>query len=281
MEKIVSEARIDELLAIVTKLDDVSRAEVLQAISKKLDISAKNFHLNNIKRYVQASDQDIKDWLVTAVAESYSSGGNLMYSDLKKLKVSPANTTPIVALWTADKIRQLDLLSVQKDSVNALMSDAYLDFANGLNGIVKGVEHVLNETIKRQVRAQVVSGQITGSSIREITKEISELLSGQGFSILIDRGGRQWDIKKYSEMLARTHVIKSANEGVIARAVEFGVDTLMVSTHAGACKICQPYEGQLYSINRKGKYNNVGEFPNPIHPNCRHRLLPRPDLDEI
>ena len=81
-------------------------------------------------------------------------------------------------------------------------------------------------------------------------------------------------------MLARTHVIKSANEGMFARAIEFGVDTLEVSTHPGACKICIPYEGKLYSLSGKGKYASVGEFPNPIHPYCRHRLLPRPDLDE-
>jgi len=279
MEKIVEQARIDELLAVFDKLDALTKNEVLKAISKKLDIPAKNFHLNNIKTFIQASDTEIKDWLVTAITNSYTEGANIMYADMKKLSVTPEHPNTVVKVWTADKIRQIDLLSVQKDAVNALISESYLDFANGMNGMVKGAERVLNETIKRQTRAQIITGQITGSSMREIAGEVKDIIGQQGFSVLIDRGGNSWTIQRYANMLARTHIIKSVNEGVTARAIEFGVDTLQCSTHPGACPICIPYEGKLFSVSGKGKYPSSGEFPNPIHPFCRHRLLPRPDLD--
>lgn len=282
MQRIVEQARIDDLLAIFDKLDLQTRAEVLEAISKKLNIAAKNFHLTNIKTFIQASDVEIKNWLITAVAESYAEGGNIMYSDLKKLSVTPEHPKAVVTKWTADKIRQIDLLSIQKDAVNALISEAYLDFANGMNGLVKGAERMLNETIKRQVRAQIITGQITGSATREIAKEVESVIGSQGFSVLIDRGGNSWTLKQYAEMLSRTHIIKSVNEGVIARGIEFGVDTLQCSTHPGACPICIPFEGRLFSMSGENKkIPSVGEFPNPIHPFCRHRLLPRPDLDPV
>ena len=282
MQRIVDEARIDELLQIINVLDEQTRREVLKAISKKLDITSKNYHLTQIKRYIQGSDKAIKDWIVKAVADSYASGSNVMYADLRKLSVSPSNTQVVLGLWTADKIRQIDLLSVQKDAINALVSDAYLDFASGMNGLVRGAERQLNEALRRQIRAQEIVGQVTGASMKEIAKEVKTLIGDQGFSVLIDRGGHSWTLDRYSDMLARTHIIKSANEVAIARAVNFGIDHMQVSTHPGSCKICQPYEGKIYSVSgQSDEYPSIGEFPSPIHPHCRHTLMPRPDLDDI
>jgi len=283
MQKIIDGSDIDGLLRIVTKLDEQTRAEVLKAISSQLDVAKKNMHIASIRRIVKASDKEIKDWLVTAVVDSYAEGGNVMYADLKKLHVKPAQdegNNALLSLWTSEKIRQIDQLSVQKDAVNALISDAYLDFANGMNGIIKGAEHQLNEALKRQIRAQQIAGQITGASMRDIAKEIKELIGDQGFSVLIDRGGNQWTISRYSEMLARTHIMRSANEGVIARLIEYGVDIAQVSTHPGACKVCVPFEGKIYSLSGQSeKYPKLDRQP-PYHPYCRHTLLPRPDLIE-
>lgn len=281
MQKIIDESDLDGLLSIIKRLDDQTKEEVLKAIATQLDISKKNFHLASIRRIIQSSDKEIKDWIVTAVANSYSSGANAMYADLRKLHIKPEGqgSKAVVAVWTAAKIRQLDLLSVQKDAVNALISDTYLDFANGMNGLVKGAEHIINEAMKRQTRAQMISGQITGASMRDIAKEVQAIFGDQGFTVLVDRGGNAWTLPRYSEMLARTHIMKSANEGVIARLLEYGVDTVQVSTHGGACPICVPHEGKIFSVSGKSeKYKKLDEQP-PYHPHCRHTLLPRPDLD--
>lgn len=278
MQKIIDSSELDRLLAIVTKLDDQTRAEVLKAINSQLNIEKKNFHLASIRRIVKASDTEIKDWIVTAIVDSYAEGANVAYADLQKLGVDIATGDISVTNWTADKIRQLALFSVQKDAVNALISDTYLDFGNGMNGLVKGAEHVLNDALKRQTRAQIIAGQITGTSIRDISKEIRTAFESQGFTVLIDRGGHSWSLKRYSDMLARTHIMKSANEGIIARMVAAGIDIVQVSTHSGACPICTPYEGKIYSLSGDSeKYPKMDREP-PYHPSCRHRLLGRPDL---
>lgn len=281
MTKIIDKAQIDELVKIVTKLDDDVRAEVIKAISKQLNLSTKNSSLASIRRIVKASDQEIKDWIVNAVVESYADGANLAYADLKKLSVKPENSNVVLEVFTADKIRQISLLSAHKDAVNAMVSDTYLDFANGMNGLIKGVEHQLNDALKRQIRAQHIAGELTGRSIRTIAKEVKDVLGNQGFSALIDRGGRSWTLTDYSTMLARTHIIKAVNEGAISRYMEFNVDIVQVSTHAGACKICQPFEGEIYSISGDSeKYAKLEQQP-PYHPNCKHRLLARPDLQDV
>jgi len=282
MEKIINESRLNELLLTINKLEDDVRAEVVRAISKQLNLSTKKSSLTAIKRIVQDSDEKIKDWIVTSIVDAYADGANLAYADIKKLSVNvPKGSKVFLEEFTSDKIRQIDLLSVHKEAVNALVSDVYLDFANGMNGLIKGAEHQMNDALKRQIRAQTISGQLTGRSIQQIAKEVKDILGNQGFSVLIDRGGRSWGLSQYATMLVRTHTIKSANEGSINRYLDFNLDIVQISTHEGACPLCIPYEGRIYSISgNSDKYPKLDLQP-PYHPNCRHTYLPRPDLVEI
>lgn len=169
-------------------------------------------------------------------------------------------------------------LSIHSETVNALMSDTYLDFANGMNGVAKSAERKINEAFKRQVRSKMIAREITGKSIDKVKRDIVKLLGDQGFTALKDRAGKSWSLRRYSEMLARTHVIKASNESLITRAGQFGVDIVEVSRHGGACPICVPYEGKIYSLSGNSKDYPPLPITLPIHPNCRHVLLQRPDL---
>lgn len=179
---------------------------------------------------------------------------------------------------TPEDIKIARDLSIHSEAINALMSDTYLDFANGMNGLVRGAEQKINEAYKRQIRSQILAREVTGKSIEKVKREIVELLGKQGFAVLKDRGGHTWTLSRYSEMLARTHTIRASNEALINRAGQFDVDIVQISTHFGACHLCTPYEGKIYSISGQSKQYPKLNIPMPIHPNCRHVLLMRPDL---
>lgn len=270
----IRKADIEALLGIIDELDRESRNEVLKAISAVLTQGTKTATLTQIRRAIQIADDQVKNWVVKAISEAYVEGLNIADGQLRSLGVSvPAGKV------TVEQIRTIADMTIHRDAVNALIADTYLDFGNGMNGLIKGVEHQLNEALKRQARAKILTGQLTGQSMRDIAKEVKEVLGNQGFSVLIDRGGRQWTLGNYSEMLARTHIIKSGNEGLLTRAAEFETDIVQISQHAGACTICIPFEGKTYSISGKSdEHEKLTEFP-PFHPNCRHSLLLRPDLE--
>ena len=272
-DEAIRKSDVDALLAILNRVDKETRDEVLKAISGVLTNQGKVAALNNVRRVIQVADEDVKGWIVKAIPESYVVGLNHADSELRTLGVDvPSGKV------TVDQIKTLEDLAIHKEAVNALISDVYLDFGNGMNGIVRGAEKQLNEALKRQTRAKILTGQLTGQSIDEIRKEIQEVLGTQGFSMLVDRGGRTWTVQRYGEMLARTHIIKSGNEGTLTRAAEFNTDIVQISTHVGACPICTPFEGKLYSISGRSKrFPRLEQFP-PYHPNCRHSLLLRPDL---
>jgi len=159
------------------------------------------------------------------------------------------------------------------------MSDAYLDFGNAMSGYVRGSEHLLNETIKRQIQRKLAVGRLDGSGAVEIAETIIKNLGDQGFTVLLDKRGAQWSLERYSEMLARTHIIRANNEGTINRCLDYEIDIVEISDHNTACPICSPYEGKKYSISGKSKEYPKLDMQWPIHPNCRHALLPRPDLN--
>ena len=273
IDKAIKRADIDELVKIVDKLDSAGRAVVLESIGTELnDIKKKKF-IEKIKLSAIAADKEIKEWLVGSVSEMYVGGINTADNKIKKYGIKTG-----VGKMTAEILKGTKEMSSHLAAVNSLLSDAYLDFGNSMTGYVRGAEHIINDTMKRQVQKKLAAGRLEGAGIKEITKIIKEDLSDRGFTVLLDRGGKQWSLKSYSEMLARTHLIKANNEATINRALEFDIDIVEVSSHSDACPICLPYENKKFSISGNSKEYGKLEAVPPFHPNCRHSLLPRPDL---
>jgi len=71
-------------------------------------------------------------------------------------------------------------------------------------------------------------------------------------------------------------------EGTANRLVEQGHDLIKVSTHRGACELCQPWQGKILSITGKTKgYPTLEEAKAAklFHPRCRHAYSLSIDLD--
>lgn len=273
IDKAIKRANIDELVKIVDKLDSAGRAVVLESIGTELTDTKKKKFIEKIKLSAIAADKEVKEWLVGSVSEMYVGGMNTADNKIKKYGIKTG-----VGKMTVEILKSAKEMSPHLAAVNSLLSDAYLDFGNSMTGYVRGAEHIVNDTMKRQVRQKLAVGRLDGAGIREITKIVKEELGDQGFTVLLDRGGRKWSLKSYSEMLARTHLIKANNEATINRALDFDIDIMEVSSHNTECPICLPYEGKKFSISGNSKeYGKLEAIP-PYHPNCKHSLLPRPDL---
>ena len=71
-------------------------------------------------------------------------------------------------------------------------------------------------------------------------------------------------------------------QGTANRLVEQGHDLVKVSTHRGACELCQPWQGKILSITGKTKgYPTLEEAKAAklFHVNCRHAYGLYIDLD--
>lgn len=228
------------------------------------------------------------DFVAFAKSQGYS--GVIFFSDDGKHKwvaidktVATKNLKPNVPPQkpvTVDQLKTDPIYQEHVKIVNALIGDAYLDFGNAMTGYVKGAERIMNDALKRQIRSNIAGGRLEGQSIPQIKKTVKTTLQDQGFTVLIDRGGAKWSLANYSEMLARTHIIKANTEGVVNRAGDYGIDIVEVSSNNATDSICSAEEGKIYSVSGNSKnYPPLAGHEPPYHPNCRHTLLLRPELE--
>jgi hypothetical protein len=265
-------ADIGALQAIARSLSADVRNIILPIINKKITDLAKQQGLKQVRSVIIEKDVLIKDWLTKSLPELYVAGINSATKDAKRLGITiEGNIT--VRNVTVELLKSEADLRPHLEAVNALLSNAYLDFANGMNGVVRGAERFINEASKQQIRLGIAQGQLTGQDVKTVAETIADTIGQQGFTALIDRGGRQWEIEQYSEMLARTHLIRSSTEGTINRAGDFGVDLMQVSAHGATDELCAGEEGKIYSISgNSDKYPPLAGHEPPFHPNCRHTL---------
>jgi len=83
-------------------------------------------------------------------------------------------------------------------------------------------------------------------------------------------------MRKYSELVAQTASRDAATEGTVRTAVALGMDLVRMSVHTGACPMCIPLQGKIYSIS--GRNPNfpplTDDVRTPLHPRCGHSINP-------
>ncbi len=116
-----------------------------------------------------------------------------------------------------------------------------------------------------------------GKTVRQAAKAFQADLQARGVTTFVDKAGREWDMRSYSNMVARTVSQEAQRHGTQNRIIEAGLDLGEVSQHAGACALCVPWEGQILSItgNSSG-YPTVADATAAglFHPNCAHSIIP-------
>lgn len=276
MAKLDSIAGVNSLLREISRLNVAGREVIMKALSEQMSESRKQQLLTFIKSEAVTADTKVRDWVAKGISTTYVAGvnqANILY------RSAVPNSKGILNI-TVDMLKTDTTLLPHLTAVNTLMSDAYLDFGSAITGFVRGSERILNDALKRQLRSTIATGRLEGDAIKDVAKDIKGVFADKGFTVLLDKGGKQWELERYAEMLARTHIIKANNEGVINRAGDFNVDIVEVSSHGSDDELCSSEEGKIYSISGKSdEYDALAGHEPPFHPSCRHTLLLRPDLD--
>lgn len=121
---------------------------------------------------------------------------------------------------------------------------------------------------------------VSGLSRREVSKMmLSEAMKIKGFEF-ISNSDKNWPLKSYFNMLARTELMNSARASYDDKMAEEGFDVMKLTTSGKSCDKCAKFEGRLFSLTgatptlpSKADLESAGVF----HPNCTHSysLVPR------
>lgn len=101
-----------------------------------------------------------------------------------------------------------------------------------------------------QVTTQIIarhSGQ-TGTRL-DAAQQALDILTKRGVTGFRDAAGRNWSLTSYIEMKSRTIVNQELRQGHADRLLERGHNLVVVSSHSNPAPVCQPFEGQILSLD--------------------------------
>ena len=216
--------------------------------------------LHNVDTILQKLDKNTSDWFKGEV-ERY-------YKEYSKDAVQTLNASgfPVTSTFSA----------IDTQAIKSMTDDIMSYYRDSYSGVKRSAMRMLNSSARDQITALLAEGRITGDTRKAIADKIAGQLK-EGLVALVDRGGRKWSLEAYANMLTRTMLVKTANQGLQNRLLSSGYDLVQVSEHFGSCPLCSPWQGQILSMSgNHPTYKSVEEAEaNGLHhPNCKHRLLP-------
>lgn len=221
--------------------------------------SRRNAIIRQLDEIVESTDGLVRDWVKVSVPNFYEQG---MFEATKSL---------------ADRGDNITIKSTfnhfHREAIEAISQDTYFHIASGIKGISLKGRQMVDMGTRQSLIEKIATGRITGDSITDIRNEVKKQFREQGITALIDRSGREWDLDRYGEMLARTKLTQAHNSGVTNRMLEAGYDLVQVSGHSGACPLCRPFEFQVLSVSgRNPSFLSLDDARGAglFHPNCRH-----------
>ncbi|GLI51332.1 hypothetical protein TSYNTROOL_14180 [Tepidanaerobacter syntrophicus] len=137
----------------------------------------------------------------------------------------------------------------------------------------------IKDSIQKATEDAIGLKLTTNETLKECKKNILRNFAENGINAIKTKNNRTIRLDAYADLVARSTVREVTNTATIKQVEELGYDLVKISSHTGACPICQKYEGRVYSISGKDK-----RFPRldvvfssgyaNIHPRCRHVLEP-------
>jgi Phage minor capsid protein 2. len=252
----------DKRLATLFSFYKAATKQLVSTLNNATDFSRyRNIQtLKQIDLILGKLDKNTSNWVKKEIEFYYKEYGKDTIAQLEK------DGFPVATSFT----------QIDDKAVASLADEIMTYYRESFSGAKRSAMRMLNEAAKNQVQTLLAVGKITGDDRRAIADKIAGYLK-EGFVALIDKGGRKWSLESYANMLTRTMLVKTANEGTVSRLMDGGYDLVQVSEHVGACPLCGPWAGKILSLSGKHpEYPTVDRATENglFHPNCRHRLLP-------
>lgn len=149
------------------------------------------------------------------------------------------------------------------------------DLSNRLDVADRHILRAANDAyadIVGRASALVATGTVT---VQDAVKRELEDFSKHGIASFTDAAGRHWDMETYAEMATLTAIERATIEGYTDAMAEFGFDLAEISSHFGACPICEAWEGVIVSVSGETYgYPSLDDAYNAgvFHPRCLHDL---------
>jgi hypothetical protein len=246
----------DDEVARLVQLYTEAEREILNEINRALLRGNKIEYLQAMLANVRAILEDLRNgsrqWCEEAIPRVYVAS-------------TQAVDTQIIAIGQV----VVGFGAIHQQAVQVLAETAYNRFDDVVLTIGRRVDDIY-----RTLALEAVRGSVIGyKTWQQVAKQYREMLAERGVTGFKDAANREWNMRTYANMVARTTTMEAHLQGTANRLLEHGHDLVKVSTHRGACEKCQPWQGKILSLTgRTPGYPTLQQAKDAglFHPNCRH-----------
>lgn len=172
-----------------------------------------------------------------------------------------------------------------KDTLNLCNTTMLYKARDAYKSLIQNIASTANEIARKQefmdilnknTTAIVVGAESRQQALRKCIQEFNE----KGIPAFVDRRGREWTPEAYVNMSMRSTSSRMAAEIQFARADDYGIDLVEVSSHSGARPKCARDQGKIFDrANKSDKYphwntSSYGEPDGLLGINCGHHIFP-------
>lgn len=248
----LSKEFLDSVTFPITQLYMASENRLLAMIVKRLKSATGNF--------------DIEKWDIKKLSDL---GGlnRQAYNEIAK-------TSKKAKKLLGEVLHEVSKRSLELDGVDATETQGVLQAVKGLQAQANNHLNIVNTTMLAGVQdsfgeivarldnerniilnnsaMDLVTGQV---SFRDAVASSVKQLSDAGINAYVDKAGRSWSPEGYVSMDLRTTSAQTARQVVEEQGRDYGLDVILVSSHAGARPKCAPYQGRCFSMS--GRYGTI------------------------
>lgn len=263
---------VEKLIEIFKKAETTLVKEITRQQEKGLVDYHTTAQLGRVRKILQSMVSQSFKYIPKVIKEQFYLGKKL------SAKLGYTNTTAL----TSDSIKIIkELVRQLENKVFEASVTAMQNIQNLYN--TNAIGRLYNDPYRTSGIKGVIESSATGGivSAREtIVKDLQE----HGITGFTDKTGKRWRLSNYAEMVARTTSRQATNMGVL----DNDWDLWKMSSHYGACPICAPLQGRVYSKSGKNPNypplskayakidklggDNLSNTYMTIHPNCKHVL---------
>jgi hypothetical protein len=203
-------------------------------------------------RHGKAVDRSFKlavgDYLDANQAISATAGKYLATVGYAKRKIDKFRNEAMVEAFSPDEVKGFIDRTVKKSLASTSEYNA-------------GLAHLTSQDVAARIKEKLLKSIKGGDFINIVGK---------------DGVARNYNLKNYSELVARTRMREAQTEAVKEACAEYDNDLVFIPPHDNPCEeICAAYQGQVYSIS--GTSDTYPELPDggpPWHPHCEDSMNP-------
>lgn len=237
--------------------------DIVEEITTATDWGVRNRKaiLAQIEDILEELGTDVDEFIASELPKYYETGADDAVKQLRNVK-APVNVST-------------GFNKIHKDAIAGLVDETSKAFGESLAGVNRQAQLVLGRMSREMLTQKMATGIASGKALREVRQQLKGQIQEDGLVALIDRGGREWSLDRYAEMLFRTKAVETRNRGIANRLVENGFDLVQVSNHNSSHAECALWEGKVLSASGQTRgYPTVAEAERGglFHPNCQHAI---------